>query len=244
MKLLIFLIGILFLTSCDYDSSNSDIELSNFIKPEFSLKESSFNCNIVDGKTLNSVEKFIPRFVNSFSQMKGGSDELFFLFPVYEDETETQYFEILLRHQELASLKNFNLTIAALDFDEIAKCESLSQSSNSLSLTNINIMDSPVIAEILECEYIEENNYATIKLVFERFTDALIKNNAPVNIFFSDKINIKRGFQWTNIFASLKSRKEFVESWQKLDISKEIQSLLLEQSICQSSKIFLRYKIL
>jgi len=32
--------------------------------------------------------------------------------------------------------------------------------------------------------------------------------------------------------------------WQTLDISKEIQELLIEQSTCQSSKVYRQYKVL
>ena len=40
------------------------------------------------------------------------------------------------------------------------------------------------------------------------------------------------------------TRKDFVESWQELEISKEIQELLLEQSICQISRAYRRYQVL
>ena len=45
------------------------------------------------------------------------------------------------------------------------------------------------------------------------------------------------------IFLSLESRQDG-ESWQSLEISKEIQVMLLEQSICQPSKMYRRYKVI
>ena len=101
-----------------------------------------------------------------------------------------------------------------------------------------------MIAEILECKYLDGFNYATMKLILEQFTDALIKNNFPVDIFYSENNDSSGSFQWTNIFLSIDSRGAFVESWQQLEISKEIQSLLLEQSICESSNTFRQYKVL
>ena len=83
-----------------------------------------------------------------------------------------------------------------------------------------------------------------MKLILEQFTDALIKNNFPVDIFYSENSDSNDSFQWTNIFLSIDSRRSFVESWQQLEISKEIQSLLLEQSICESSNTFRQYKVL
>ena len=130
-----------------------------------------------------------------------------------------------------------------MSFDDIAKCESSSVSSRTLWLTDQNIFASPLIAEILECNYRGGYSYATIKLVLEQFTDALIKNNSQVNILYSEEGKSSSKFYWTNIFSSLESRQNFVESWQASEISKEIQTLLLEQSICESSQTYRRYKI-
>ena len=244
MKLFIALICIALLASCQGDSKNSNLELSNFIKPEYLFQESLLNCKLVESKTLNSVERFIPKFVDSFIKMGGETEELYFLFPLVEDQTDTQVFEVLLNHSDSLSLDRLNLTLAALSFDDIAKCESSSVSSRALLLTDQTIFASPVIAEILECNYRDGYSYATIKLVLEQFTDALIKNNSQVNILYSEEDKSSSKFYWTNIFSSLESRQNFVESWQALEISKEIQGLLLEQSICESSKTYRRYKIL
>ena len=78
MKSYIKFICILLLAGCDNDFKNSNLELSNFIKPEYSFKESFFNCKLVEGQTLNSVERFIPKFINSFEQMGYNSEELYF----------------------------------------------------------------------------------------------------------------------------------------------------------------------
>ncbi len=243
MKLFILLICAVYLVGCQGDSKNSNLELSNFIKPEYSFKESVLNCKLIEGKTLNSVERFIPKFVDSFAKMGKAAEELYFLFPIVEDEIDTQVFEVLLKHSDPISLDKLNLTLAALSFDNIATCESSSVSSRSLWLTNKTILTSPVISEILDCKYLEGFNYATMKLVLEQFTNALIKNNAQVDILYSDK-ELSSKFYWTNIFSSLESRQNFVESWQALEVSKEMQELLLEQSICQSSKTYRRYQIL
>ena len=187
---------------------------------------------------------FIPKFVDSYKQIGDNTEEVFFLFPVNEDQIETQFFEILLKHKEESSLDKFNQTLATLSFDDIASCSSSTISNNSLSLTKRTIFNSPVVVEILECEYLNEFSYATMKLVFEQFADELLKNKSPVDLIYSENEDMSRHFQWTNIFSSLKSRREFIESWQVLEISKEIQALLLEQSICQSSELYRRYKVL
>ena len=244
MKSFIVLVIFASLASCSGDSNDSNLDLSNFIKPEYEFKESMLRCNLVPGETLNSVERFIPKLVNSLSQTGDSSDELYFLFPVIEDEIETQTFELLLKHAEESSLDRFNLMLGDLSFGDIADCNVSSALSGSLRLTNQLINLFPVIAEVLECEYIDGYSYATMKLVIEQFTDALIKNNLTIDILYTEAENSKGNFQWTNIFSSLDSRVNFVESWQELEISKVIQELLLEQSACKSSRIYRQYKVL
>jgi len=196
-------------------------------------------------KTLNSVERFIPKFVDSFSKMEGGdAEELYFLFPVSEDNVETQFFDLLLKYNEVTDLDRFLLTLTSLSFDDIATCNNSKPVKNSFRLTKKVINNFPVISEVLNCEYKDGYNYATMKLVIEQFTDALVKNNSPVEIVYSEEDGSNTSFQWMNIFTSLESRKDFIESWQALEISKEIQDLLLEQSTCQSSKTFRQYKVL
>ena len=187
---------------------------------------------------------FIPKLVDSYTQIRDGSEELFFLFPVNEDQIDTQFFELLFKHKDNSSLDKFNVALATLSFDEIANCLSSTSSNNSLSLTKQSIFNSPVVVEILECEYLKKFNYATMTLVFEQFIDALLQNKSPVDLMYSENEDNSRYFKWTNIFSSLESRREFVESWQVLEISKEIQALLLEQSICQKSALYRRYKVL
>ena len=244
MKSFIVLVIFASLASCSGDSNDSNLDLSNFIKPEYEFKESMLRCNLVPGETLNSVERFIPKLVNSLSQTGDSPDELYFLFPVIEDEIATQTFELLLKHAEESSLDRFNLMLGDLSFGDIADCNVSSALSGSLRLTNQLINLSPVIAEVLECEYIDGYSYATMKLVIEQFTDALIKNNLTIDILYTEAENSKGNFQWTNIFSSLDSRVKFVESWQELEISKVIQELLLEQSACKSSRIYRQYKVL
>ena len=244
MKSFIVLVIFASLASCSGDSNDSNLDLSNFIKPEYEFKESMLRCNLVPDETLNSVERFIPKLVNNLSQTGDSPDELYFLFPVIEDEIATQTFELLLKHAEESSLDRFNLMLGDLSFGDIADCNVSLALSRSLRLTNQLINLSPVIAEVLECEYIDGYSYATMKLVIEQFTDALIKNNLTIDILYTEAENSKGNFQWTNIFSSLDSRVNFVESWQELEISKVIQELLLEQSTCKSSRIYRQYKVL
>ena len=245
MKHYLLIIFLIVVSGCGGDPQNSNLNLDNFIKPEYSTNQTSFNCNLVSGKTLNSVERFIPKFVNSFSRSDESFEELFFLFPLLkEGQIDTKSFKIVFNHSNQLSLDRFKLTLETLSFDQIAECEGSEILTRSLNLTSQNILNSNVISEILNCEYITGFNYATMKLVLERFTDALLKYNSPVDIFYGEVLDSENQFQWTNIFLSLESRQEFIESWQSLEIRKEIQSMLIEQSICQPSKMYRRYKVI
>ena len=244
MKNYLLIIFLIILSGCGSDPQNSNLELKNFIKPEFSSMQTSFNCNLLSGKTLNSVERFIPKFVNSFSKIDGSSEELFFLFPLLQEgQIDTKSFKLVFNYTNTLSQDRFQLTLETLSFDQIAECEDTDNLTRVLSLTSQNILDSNVVLETLNCEYLSGFSYATLKLVFEQFTDALLKNNSPVDIFYAETIDSIDQFEWTNIFMSLDSRKEFVEYWRSLEVSKEIQSRLLDQSICQPSKIYRRYKV-
>ena len=244
MKFIFTFICIVSLISCQGDSKNSNLQLSNFIKPDYAFKQSSLNCLLEPNKTLNSVEQFIPKLIDSFTKTIVLAEELYFLFPIEEDKIDTKSFKIMLRHSDAVSLDKFNLTLTALSFDSIAKCQNFSVSSNALWLFEQNIDNSFVISEILECEYLDGFNFATMKLVLEQFTDAMIKHNLRIDILYSETELAKSNFQWINIFPSLETRKDFIKSWQALEISKEIQELFLEQSACQSSQAYRQYKVL
>ena len=243
MKPLIALFSLAFLIGCGGDSTNPNLSLSNFIKPDYTFNESILKCNLAPDQTLSSVERFIPKLLDNLLQMKDRPDELYFLFPIIDEQTETQIFEILFKYSNLLTLDSLSLILAELKFDDIAECIDTS-SRKSLRLTNQTINSPSVIAEILECEYKAGYSYATMKLVIEQLTDALKNNNFSIDILYSENEMLPTSFQWTNIFSSMESRDDFVKSWQALKISEEIQGLLLEQSNCQASGVYRKYQLL
>lgn len=243
MKPLIALFSLTFLIGCDGDSTNPNLSLSNFIKPDYTFNESILKCNLAPDQTLSSVERFIPKLLDNLLQMKDRPDELYFLFPIIDEQTETQIFEILFKYSNLLTLDSLSLILAELKFDDIAECIDTSF-HKSLRLTNQTINSPSVIAEILECKYKAGYSYATMKLVIEQLTDALKNNNFSIDILYSESEMLPTSFQWTNIFSSMESRDDFVKSWQALKISEEIQGLLLEQSNCQASGVYRKYQLL
>ena len=243
MKHLIALFSLTLLIGCGGDSTNPNLSLSNFIKPDYTFNESILKCNLGPDQTLSSVERFIPKLLDNLLQMKDRPDELYFLFPIIDEQTETQIFEILFKYSNLLTLDSLSLILAELKFDDIAECIDTSF-HKSLRLTNQTINSPSVIAEILECKYKAGYSYATMKLVIEQLTDALKNNNFSIDILYSESEMLPTSFQWTNIFSSMESRDDFVKSWQALEISEEIQGLLLEQSNCQASGVYRKYQLL
>ena len=244
MKPLIALFSLAFLIGCGGDSTNPNLNLSNFIKPDYQFNESTLKCNLAPDQTLSSIERFIPKLLENLLQMKDRPDELYFLFPIIDEQTETQIFEILFKHSNLLTLDSLSLILAELKFDDIAECIDISAARKSLMLTNQTINSPSVIAEILQCKYKAGYSYATMKLVIEQLTDALKNNNFSIDILYSEDEMLPTNFQWTNIFSSMESRVNFVKSWQALKISEEVQGLLLEQSNCQASGVYRKYQLL
>ena len=83
-----------------------------------------------------------------------------------------------------------------------------------------------------------------MKLVFEEFIDALAKLDQKVSIVYSENLEIKSNFRWFNIFDSIESRKIFIESWQDLSVSNQMQTLFTEQSSCGASTLYKSYKVI
>jgi hypothetical protein len=103
---------------------------------------------------------------------------------VTDDKLILKSLSLLLQHDEVDAVDSFNLTLAALSFDDIANCNSAQIVRNSLRLTSnkllINLQWS---AEVLECNYKMDIVTQQLNLVLEQFTDALVKNNSHVDIF-------------------------------------------------------------
>ena len=82
------------------------------------------------------------------------------------------------------------------------------------------------------------------EFVFEEFIDALGKLDQTISIVYSENLEITSSFRWFNIFDSIESRKIFIESWQDLSVSNQIQTLFTEQSICGASNLYKSYKVI
>ncbi|MDC1487831.1 hypothetical protein N8224_04570 [Gammaproteobacteria bacterium] len=241
-KFLIFIL--IFLTACDGDRSKSSAFLSDFIKPQFTHQESSMNCLLASGQTLNSVERFVPTLVNMFKQSSHPSDEVTFLFPVLKDIEVISQFKIKLKHNNLESRAYMNKTLTDKTFSEIASCNLEKEPLNSIIVRDHQRHLTSEIIEVVDCRYLEGYSYATIKLVFERLIDSLGSIQHSPGLIYSSEVTDTNIFRWSNIFSSIDARELFLNSWLSKEASKELQSLFIEQSSCNSSVIYRSYRVI
>ena len=243
MKTINFFFIIIILLGCDQRSNNLN-RLSDLIKPQYSKQQSFFSCSLLPNQTLSSIEMFIPSFVESFVKVGDSSEEIFFIFPIQNAEVETSKFKILLNHDENASIDKVNLTFAALQFFSIANCNTNIPTLSATNFLELLPTSNSTVIEILECEYLQNYNFATMKLVFDEVINEINKYDQKVGISYADNTLDNVNFRWINSFESIDSRKSFVELWQSSVTGKEIQAQLLEQSKCRGSEIYAAYKVL
>jgi hypothetical protein len=167
-----------------------------------------------------------------------------FFFPIEFENSSISKFKILLNHQNNFLLEEMHQTLSELSFEETALCNTEETSYGSLSLFESKFESTLAVVEMMECKYVNDFNYATMKLVFEEFIDALAKLDQKVSIVYSENLEIKSNFRWFNIFDSLESRKIFIESWQDLSVSNQMQTLFTEQSSCGASTLYKSYKVI
>ena len=67
-------------------------------------------------------------------------------------------------------------------FEETALCNTEESIYGRLSLYESNLESTLTVIEMMECKYLNDFNYATMKLVFEEFIDALRKVNPNISI--------------------------------------------------------------
>ena len=86
----------------------------------------------------------------------------------------------------------------------------------------------------------EESSYGRLSLFESKFESTL----AVVEMIECKYLEIKSSFRWFNVFESIESRKTFIESWQDLSVSNQMQTLFTEQSSCGDSTLYKSYKVI
>ena len=244
MRALSLIVLITFLMSCNSENNESSIKLSNFIKANYSHNQSFINCQLQLDKNLNSVERFIPLFVGDLKKVLDSEDEIFFLFPMQNKNMSISEFEIVLNHIDEIMINEMFRILEELSFADTATCKNQDLLYGRLKLKSSSSISNSSVIEVMECEYLDGFNYATMKLVFEEFIDTLAKIDHDLSIIYSENTSDTSSFRWFNIFDSMESRKIFIESWQDLSVSNQMQTLFTEQSSCGDSTLYKSYKVI
>ena len=244
MKVTFLFIIFSLLVGCSSENDNTPSVLSDFIKADYSHNQSIISCELLPDKNLSSVERLIPVFVDKLNQVREKDDEVMFFFPIKFENSSISKFKILLNHQNKVLLEAMHQILAELSFKETALCNTEESSYGRLSLFESKFETTLAVVELMECKYVNDFNYATMKLVFEEFIDALGKLDQTISIVYSENLEITSSFRWFNIFDSIESRKIFIESWQDLSASNQMQTLFTEQSSCGASTLYKSYKVI
>ncbi len=244
MRALSLIVLITFLMSCNSENNESSNKLSNFIKANYSHNQSFINCQLQLDKNLNSVEQFIPLFVDDLKKVLDSEDEIFFLFPMQNKNMSISEFEIVLNHKDEIMINEMFRILEELSFADTATCKNQDLLYGRLKLKRSSSISNLSVIELMECEYLDGFNYATMKLVFEEFIDTLAKIDHDLSIIYSENTSDTSSFRWFNIFDSVESRKIFIESWQDSSVSNRMQTLFTEQSSCGDSALYKSYKVI
>ena len=244
MKVIFLFILFSLLAGCSSENNNAPSVLSDFIKADYSHNQSIISCELLPDRNLSSVERLIPVFVEKLNKVRKKDDEVMFFFPIEFENSSISKFKILLNHQNKVLLEEMHQTLSELSFGETALCNSGETSYGRLSLFESKLASTLAVVEMMECKYVNDFNYATMKLVFEEFIDALAKLDQKISIVYSENLEMKSNFRWFNIFDSIESRKIFIESWQDLSASNQMQTLFTEQSSCAASTLYKSYKVI
>ena len=244
MKATLLPLFIFLLTACSPSNSSTANNLSDFIKADYSHQQSFLDCELLPDQNLSSVERFIPKLVERLNQIRDSDDEMLFLFPIQDNNLSISNFKVVLNHKDAVLKEEMARTLSDLSFKETALCNTEESSYGRLSLFESKFESTLAVVEMIECKYLNDFNYATMKLVFEEFIDVLAKLDQKVSIVYSENLEIKSSFRWFNIFESIESRKTFIESWQDLSVSNQMQTLFTEQSSCGDSTLYKSYKVI
>ena len=244
MKVIFLFFLFSLLAACSPQNIDTSGVLSDFIKADYSHNQSIISCELLPDKNLSSVERLIPVLVDKLNKVREKDEEVMFFFPIQLDNRSISKFKILLNHRDKIFLNNMHKTLEEISFEETALCNTEESSYGRLSLFESKFESTIAVVEMMECKYINDFNYATMKLVFEEFIGALEKLDKKISIIYSENLEVKSNFRWFNIFDSTESRKFFIESWQDSSASNRIQDLFNEQSSCDRSSLYRSYKVI
>ena len=190
------------LASCSLENDEINNKSSSLIKPNFSSSQSRHDCILYKDKSLNSLEAFIPNFVNKAEDLLP-SATLEFLF---NQEKNIDNFSILY----LDNQANFNVSILSQilseeGIDDVASCQLRDEImlSSDIFIDNISINFTSFEVEFLNCEFNEGFNFGTFAIEIDTFLNLVRKKDVKYFAKFQQINNESNNFTWINYLLSL-----------------------------------------
>ena len=231
------------LASCSLENDEISNKSSSLIKPNFSSSQSRYDCVLYKDKSLNSLEAFIPNFVNKAEDLLP-SATLEFLF---NQEKNIDNFSILyLDNQENFNVSTLAQILSEEGIDDVASCQLRDEImlSSDIFIDNISINFTSFEVEFLNCEFNEGFNFGTFAIEIDTFLNLVRKKDVKYFAKFQQINNESNNFTWINYLSSAEEKGSLYEGWLEEEDSIKIQESFNAQSLCKSSASYKGYKVL
>ena len=216
------------LVSCSLENDEINNKSSSLIKPNFSSSQSRYDCVLYKDKSLNSLEAFIPNFVNKAKDLLP-SATLEFLF-----------------NQENFNVSTLAQILSEEGIDDVASCQLRDEImlSSDIFIDNISINFTSFEVEFLNCEFNEGFNFGTFAIEIDTFLNLVRKKDVEYFAKFQQINNESNNFTWINYLSSAEEKDTLYEGWLEEEDSIKIQESFNAQSLCKSSASYKGYKVL
>ena len=231
------------LVSCSLENDEINNKSSSLIKPNFSSSQSRHDCILYKDKSLNSLEAFIPNFVNKAEDLLP-SATLEFLF---NQEKNIDNFSILyLDNQANFNVSTLSQILSEEGIDDVASCQLRDEImlSSDIFIDNISINFTSFEVEFLNCEFNEGFNFGTFAIEIDTFLNLVRKKDVKYFAKFQQINNESNNFTWINYLSSAEEKDTLYEGWLEEEDSIKIQESFNAQSLCKSSASYKGYKVL
>jgi len=231
------------LVSCSLENDEINNKSSSLIKPNFSSSQSRHDCILYKDKSLNSLEAFIPNFVNKAEDLLP-SATLEFLF---NQEKNIDNFSILyLDNQANFNVSTLSQILSEEGIDDVASCQLRDEImlSSDIFIDNISINFTSFEVEFLNCEFNEGFNFGTFAIEVDTFLNLVRKKDVKYFAKFQQINNESNNFTWINYLSSAEEKDTLYEGWLEEEDSIKIQESFNAQSLCKSSASYKGYKVL
>jgi len=239
-RLSVFLFVLLIFISCT-DSQKKEIDLNKLVSPNYQFSKHFFNCDINPNSSLIELESFFSKFLSLHASRFDENQSMNVLFLNSENLSEF-----------IISLKNYNDNILIdlisdlkkVGIENIASCNFFTKSLNGISLGAYKKEFGQINQiEILKCNYINNFNYGSFRISFDKYENLLNKLSIPVSSEYLQTDN-SSDFFWINYYYNEDYEIQIINDWFSNKEASEIKDEFLNSASCIESKIYDLYNLI